>query len=338
MSCRDHTPHIGRVLIQDRAAALKQVFCHLEPENRRRQIREALAHASPPGIGPLDGLIGAWRGDRLVGAMFSQIAAGRNALLWLPHLLTGEPLSTAKQLYAATWKFFHHYDVALAKVLLSKADKTDLAMLRLGRFNHLATLFYLVSPECYYSATAPRGPINFEPCHNSNHQHWTRIIEATCEDTLDCAGLGDARNTKDVLAEYRSIGVFGPGLWWIAWHNGQAVGCVLLADHPQHNSMELLYLGLIPGARGRGWGRLLARHAQGVAGKAGRQRLILAVDAANRPALQTYMAVGFRAWERRRLYVRQLPSIHDWHTSLEQVFHDGRANVAGDFSLASRQT
>ena len=81
------------------------------------------------------------------------------------------------------------------------------------------------------------------------------------------------------------------------------VGCLLLADHPRHNSMELLYLGLIPAARGRGWGKHLVRRAQGLTRLAGRSRLVLAVDAANAPAVQTYTATGFQAWQRRRLYV-----------------------------------
>jgi ribosomal protein S18 acetylase RimI-like enzyme len=260
-------------------------------------------------------------------------------MLWLPRLVTSEPCSTANQLYAATWELLHHYGVALAKVLLpTKVSETDLAMLQLGRFRYLANLFYLVAPECGFLATTPIGPIDFEPYQSGDRQRWTRMIEATCTDTLDCPGLRDLRNTEDILAEYRSTGVFSPGLWWIARHRGRAVGCVLLADHPGHSAMEVLYLGLIPAARGRGWGRLLARHAQAIASKAGRRRLILAVDAANRPAVQTYMAVGFRALQRRRLYVRQLPSANDWHTSSEQVFHPDARNVGADSSVAGRQT
>ena len=35
-----------------------------------------------------------------------------------------------------------------------------------------------------------------------------------------------------------------------------------------------------------------------------RQRLVLAVDAANEPALRTYAAAGFQAWDRRSVFIR----------------------------------
>jgi hypothetical protein len=81
---------------------------------------------------------------------------------------------------------------------------------------------------------------------------------------------------------------------------------LLLADYPEQENWELLYVGLIPSARGHGWGREITRHAQWLTRQARRPRLVLAVDAANEPALRMYAALGFRAWERRRVFVRIL--------------------------------
>ena len=108
----------------------------------------------------------------------------------------------------------------------------------------------------------------------------------------------------------------------------------MLADHPRHDTMELLYLGLIPAARGRGWGKHLARRAQWLARLAGRRRLVLAVDAANPPAAKTYMSVGFQAWQRRRLYVKELRFADDWHASFQQVLHAGRPTGNGNSAAA----
>ena len=116
------------------------------------------------------------------------------------------------------------------------------------------------------------------------------------------------RTAEDVLAGYRSNGVFDPKLWLLVRRRQRGVGCLLLADHLRHDNMELLYLGLIPAARGRGCGRQLARQAQWLARRAGRRRLVLAVDAANAPAIQTYTAVGFQTWQQRESYVK-LPII-----------------------------
>ena len=44
----------------------------------------------------------------------------------------------------------------------------------------------------------------------------------------------------------------------------------------------------------------------GSARQAERKRLVLAVDAANEPALRMYAAAGFQAWDRRSVFVRVL--------------------------------
>jgi RimJ/RimL family protein N-acetyltransferase len=85
-------------------------------------------------------------------------------------------------------------------------------------------------------------------------------------------------------------------------HNDQAVGCLLLTDHPEYGNVELVYMGLTPSARGRGWGMDIARFAQWQTRQLGRARLVVAVDAANKPAIKMYSAVGFQAWDRRRVY------------------------------------
>jgi len=79
---------------------------------------------------------------------------------------------------------------------------------------------------------------------------------------------------------------------------------LLLADHPSARHWELVYMGLVPEARGRGWGRQITQHAQLMARRAGVDRIVLAVDAANSPALEMYRAAGFEKWDRRHVLVR----------------------------------
>jgi len=68
----------------------------------------------------------------------------------------------------------------------------------------------------------------------------------------------------------------------------------------------LIYMGLIPSVRGRGWGMELARYAQWLTRQAGRSQLLLGVDAGNWPAIRVYAAVGFRQWAERMVYGRFL--------------------------------
>ena len=67
---------------------------------------------------------------------------------------------------------------------------------------------------------------------------------------------------------------------------------------------EKFLVGVVPFARGRSWGMDITRHAQWLTSRAGRPRLVLAVDAANEPAISMYAALGFRAWDRRTLYLK----------------------------------
>jgi mycothiol synthase len=63
-------------------------------------------------------------------------------------------------------------------------------------------------------------------------------------------------------------------------------------------------MGVVPEARGRGWGRQIVRHAQTLALRAKVERIVLAVDAANEPAMRMYRSAGFEAWDRRAVFVR----------------------------------
>jgi ribosomal protein S18 acetylase RimI-like enzyme len=132
------------------------------------------------------------------------------------------------------------------------------------------------------------------------------LVERTYVDTLDCVGLNGQRRIKDVIDGYRKTGVFRAENWLLAVdrNQGHDVGVLLIADHPQARHWELMYMGLVPEARGKSWGLELVRRGQWMARRAGVERIVLAVDAANRPALAMYDRAGFVAWDRRSVFVR----------------------------------
>jgi mycothiol synthase len=132
------------------------------------------------------------------------------------------------------------------------------------------------------------------------------VVERTYEGTLDCAGLNGMRRMEDVIDGYRETGVFRPENWLIAANDDRDVGVLLLADHPRAAHWELLYMGLVPEARGNGWGCEIVQQAQWLARRAGVERIVLAVDAVNQPALAMYERAGFTAWDRRSVFVRIL--------------------------------
>ena len=91
----------------------------------------------------------------------------------------------------------------------------------------------------------------------------------------------------------------------------------------------------MPAARGRGWGLEVVRHAQWLSGQASRNRLILAVDAANEPALRIYAAAGFQSWDQKSVYVLVLDEKDGLETSAKhdlwwKSFSDSRLLLSAE--------
>lgn len=307
MTVAEGDPLIGPASPEAAAEALWLVFQHVAAEDRLQQV-DALLNGARTGKVSLAGLLEARRGGRLVGAIFSQVQAGKTALVWPPRLVSGEPTGTGGRLMAASTKWLARQQVRVANALLESVSQQDDALLRGGGYKRLAELLYLVSREDEFARSQPSGLLQFEAYSGANHQRLARAVEATYEQTLDCPALEGVRDIEDVLAGYRAAGVFAGGRWLIVRHQGRDVGCLLLADHPEHENWELVYMGLVPSARGNGWGIQIARHAQWLTRQAGRPRLVLAVDAANAPAIRVYTAVGFQPCERRTVYVKTFES------------------------------
>ena len=103
---------------------------------------------------------------------------------------------------------------------------------------------------------------------------------------------------------YRAVGRYRPEHWFIARLDNEDVGCALLADHSPEPAWELMYMGVSPDVRGRGLGYEITRHAQWLASRENVERLLLAVDALNHPALSMYAQAGFEIWDRRSVFAR----------------------------------
>ena len=132
-----------------------------------------------------------------------------------------------------------------------------------------------------------------------------RVIEDTYVGSQDCPGLRGLRRMEDVIAGHKSSGVFRPETWWLPALGGECVGCVLANDTPgRDDATEVVYLGVRPSFRGRGYGRAMLRHVLvDSAGRGGKQ-VTLAVDAQNAPARRLYEKEGFRETDRREVFIR----------------------------------
>ena len=203
-------------------------------------------------------------------------------------------------------------DIQVIQSLLPTDAGEDADLLRLAGFRHFSDLLYLVCldrdfpTEPLTSGSLASG-VEFLAIGGEYEQRIGKLVEATYVETRDCPAVNGLRCIQDVLLGYRATGNPDSQGWLVIRHRGEDVGCLITADHPQHNTRELIYMGLVAAARRHGLGAMVVRHASWQATQAGRQRLVLAVDAANEPALRMYAAAGFQAWDRKSVFIRVMP-------------------------------
>src|SRR5438046_8328601 len=101
------------------------------------------------------------------------------------------------------------------------------------------------------------------------------------------------RDVEDVISGHKASGEFDPDLWFVVSENQTAIGALLLS-RSHGDSLELVYLGLAPEARGRGIGDWLMQLAIAKVIAQRRSHLSLAVDSGNAPALALYYRHGMK--------------------------------------------
>lgn len=284
--------------------ALALALCEVAPD-QRRAIAGALLDAGGSNLPGNHGLYIAVRNGRLCGSAWGQQQPGNTAVFWPPRLVADENGQTAHQLAAAVMRELDSAAVGMTQTLLALPEAEIVPVLTAAGFRHLADLLYLTcEADRFPTELSAAGELQFAVYEPTERSRMLDLIERTYEGTLDCAALGGTRSIEDVLDGYQATGVFRPENWLIVRGGGEDAGVLLLADHPAARHWELVYMGLVPAARGRGWGRYITRHAQWLARQADVERIVLAVDATNQPALDMYRSAGFETWHRRTVFVR----------------------------------
>lgn len=264
-------------------------------------------------IAPSEGSV---EDGELHGVLWVQQVAGNTAVLWPPPPDAG----AVEPLFRAAAEFADARRIPLTQLLVTEHDGYDAALLTRCGFERLVELIYLFgeSPPVSHHQTiaeigddgANRGnEIEFEGLHFVPHAggepgRLAAIIEQSYIGTCDCPGLEGVRPMDEVLEGYRSQGTYVPQHWYLVRDAAGDAAVLMLAYHRDAANSELVYMGVTPRARGRRLGEQIARFALHAAAEMGAERLVLAVDAANEPALEIYRRVGFVQWDRRLVYAR----------------------------------
>ncbi|MBL0871166.1 MAG: GNAT family N-acetyltransferase, partial [Phycisphaerales bacterium] len=175
-----------------------------------------------------------------------------------------------------------------------------------GGFSHLADLAYMrreiprrpsFDPPTWPAGVSVRSVASMPPA--KAEAALVRALTRSYIGTLDCPALCSLRTTQDVLASHRSVGTYDPAMWHVVFVNDEAEGCLLLSPCPAQQTVELVYIGLGPSARGMGLGTGLMKMGLNSLCVRAERWLACAVDEANTPARRLYESLRFRAFAKR---------------------------------------
>jgi ribosomal protein S18 acetylase RimI-like enzyme len=101
--------------------------------------------------------------------------------------------------------------------------------------------------------------------------------------------------------------VFDPNHWFLLLEGHEPRGVLLLASSGRDAAqMELVYLGVPESSRGKKLGEILMRQAMATVAAAKHERLALAVDEKNIPALKLYYRNGMNRLTSKLAMMRDL--------------------------------
>lgn len=248
------------------------------------------------------------QGGRVQWAVLPVVSPGKTMLLFGSTDRTREHEQLcAGRVINETCASFARRDVHLAQVLVEPGNHPARHLFQQCGFSDLAELQYLNTTV--RSSTPPvQLPHGFswETYSPVTHGIFARTILASYESSLDCPALSGMRHIDDVIASHKASGEFDPNHWYLLYEKSTPLAVLLLAHVPRADAMDLVYLGLVPQARGRGLGATVLRKALRTALDANISKLTLAVDAANTPALKLYHRHGLEKLGSKLAMIRDL--------------------------------
>lgn len=262
-------------------------------------------------MGQFQGLLVAEWSNSICGAAWLQRQGRKRGLVWPPRVdVAAYPLSEAEseqlkqRLLDATEQTGRDWGLSLLQALLPHPDSTAEGAPLQRSWQAGDVLEFLVAGV--RSPVEEPGRLSFRAVQDATEPSLAAVVRDSYESTLDCVCLEGMIDAVDALDDYASLGTPRDDRFWLATYDGSPVGCLVLADHAENDQVELAYMGLVPAARGKGWGRLLVEHALRVAAAWGRKQIVLAVDERNWPAREQYLAAGFWKWDARRVWLKRL--------------------------------
>lgn len=290
-------------------AALSLLFGYLPADERNAQVKDLLGQVARGELslaGLVIGFDAAADDDgsqSLRGVMLTVLQKDGTAMMFPPVLVELQDRGVAEALLRATTGWFQSTSGKLAQCLVDVEDELFSDVLVTQGYPHLAELSFM-KRELDDLPDFSLGELEFVTYREETHDEFVRTLGETYIDSRDCPALSSVRSPEDALAGHREAGKFLPEHWYLYRLQGVNVGLMLLTEHADAGLWELIYIGIRPGFRGRGYARTMLIQALHAALIAKGLALTLAVDAANEPAVRVYEQLGFYEVLRKHAHLR----------------------------------
>ncbi len=256
----------------------------------------------------IDWKLGIVTQGRLVGSALGVVSPGKVAMILTSPCTPETALSDAvTQALEMLEQKARHAGLAILQSLIPRDCADRAQALSRASYAFLADMRYLVLEVPRSLPAEPQHPdVVVEDYRSVDEVIFRNTLGRTYEGSLDCPGLNGLRTMEEIVLSHRHTGIHDPRLWLIAKVGDDPVGVVLLTHVPLQSAMEIVYVGVVPEARGCSYGNYLVRLAIEHAIRTNSEHLMLAVDHRNHFARKIYASFGFKETDRRHAWIRKL--------------------------------
>jgi ribosomal protein S18 acetylase RimI-like enzyme len=190
--------------------------------------------------------------------------------------------------------------IATAHALLGEDDLFLAHLFKVAAFTELATLCYMEwRAHANQSDIAQTTNANFCAISACTDNDFEKILKETYIGSLDCPAIHGKRDIKDIIQSHQGFGANDLSLWFTILLDQEPAGVLLLNKPKNEQYFELAYLGISPRMRKKGLAEEAMDYAINQATRRGCNKIILAVDASNTPAIRLYKKAHFRETVKR---------------------------------------
>jgi len=304
------SPVVITVTLADNSSLLEHacllLFSHLPFEERAIRITESLVAKTADVRDEI--VLLARNGGTPVGALLVKLRPGRTAFVWPPVVVACNiAAQVADALLIETGRRLDAAGVVLGQALLERHDVDGRETFARNGFPCLTNLSLLARTLDETLPTRSHLTWASHSYTSTDRLRFANLLERIFVGSLDCAELRDALRGDETLALHQASGEFDPRFWLRFEEGALDAGLVLVNPHPDSNSCEVSYLGVVPEFRGKGLGRAMLIEALQLAQNAGFSEVFLAIDEQNHFARTTYHQLGFQFRESRAVHLRRHP-------------------------------